>query len=91
MRRHPALRMKKAAKGQNGMSLIEVMIAAVVLVVGLVGILSLFSYIVATMAFADEEMIARQKAREAMESIVGARNSADYSWSDMANAPSGIE
>ncbi len=75
---------------EKGMSLLEVMVAAVVLMIGMVGVLSLFSYAVVTMNFSDEEMIARQKAREALEGVVGARNSASYSWDDINNAPAGI-
>lgn len=75
---------------EQGMSLLEVLVASVVLMVGLMGVLSLFAYSVATMNFSDEEMIARQKAREALEGVVGARNSADYSWDDINNAPTGI-
>jgi Tfp pilus assembly protein PilW len=74
---------------QRGMALLEVLVGAVVLMVGMIGVLSLFGYAVATMTSSDEQMIARQKAREAMECIVGARNSASYSWADINNAPTG--
>ncbi len=78
------------SRSQKGMSLLEVLVAAVVLMVGMVGVLSLFSYAVATMNYSDSQMIARQKAREALEGVVGARNSASYSWDDINNQPSGI-
>ncbi len=81
---------QKRKRSEQGMSLLEVLVASVVLMVGLMGALSLFAYSVATMNFSDEEMIARQKAREALEGVVGARNSASYSWDDINNAPTGI-
>lgn len=77
-------------KSQRGMTLMELLVASIVFLVGMIGTLSMFSYSVATMSWSDNEMIARQKAREAMESVVAARNSASYSWSAMANAPAGI-
>ena len=82
--------LQKRRDSEKGMSLLEVLIAAVVLMIGMVGVLSLFSYAVVTMNFSDEEMIARQKAREALEGVVGARNSASYSWDAVNNAPTGI-
>lgn len=63
------------------MSLLEVMIAGVVLMVGLmVGVLPMISYGVATMKATDEETIAKQKGREAMESIFGARDTTQLGW-----------
>lgn len=72
-----------------GISLIEVMLSAAIFTVGMVGVLSLFIAAVATTKAADDLAIARQKAREAMESVVAARNSADYSWPAIQNTGAG--
>jgi len=84
-----ALLNSKTRKKQTGMTLVEILVASVVLMIGLVGVLSMFGYLAAVMSYSDEEMIARQKAREALESVIGARNSADYSWADIANVSNG--
>jgi len=66
---------------EAGMSLLEVLIAGIVLTTGLlVGVLPMISYAVSTMRVTDEETIAKQKAREVMESIYGARNTAQLGW-----------
>lgn len=67
--------------GESGMSLLEVMIAGVVLLAGMcLGVLPMISYGVITMRATDEETIAKQKAREVMESIYGARDSSQLGW-----------
>ncbi len=60
--------------GASGYSLLEVMMAVFVSVIGLVSLLALFSQSVVTMFLVQEELIAKQKAREALESIYTARN-----------------
>ncbi len=59
---------------ESGYSLLEVMMAVFVSVIGLVSLLALFSQSVVTMFLVQEELIAKQKAREALESIYTARN-----------------
>jgi type II secretory pathway pseudopilin PulG len=58
----------------SGYSLLEVIMAVSVSVVGLVSLLALFSQSVVTMVLVQEELIAKQKAQETMESIYTARN-----------------
>jgi len=70
---------------QSGFSLIEVMISMVVLGVGLVGLLGVFGLAIAANQSAQEDMIARQVASEAMESIFTARNTAQLSFSQINN------
>ena len=74
---------------QVGFSLIEVMISAVILVTGLVGVLSVFGLAVAVNQGAQQDMIARQVASEAMESIFTARNTSQLSFSQINNVSSG--
>jgi hypothetical protein len=73
-------------KSEAGLSLLEVMIAGVVLMLGLlVGVLPMISYGISIMRATDEETIAKQKARQIVESIYGARNSSQLGW-DSVNA-----
>ncbi len=58
----------------SGYGLLEVMMAVFVSVIGLVSLLALFSQSVFTMFLVQEELIAKQRAREAMETIYTARN-----------------
>ena len=59
---------------ESGYGLLEVMMAVVVSVIGLVSLLALFSQSVVTMSLVQEELIAKHKAREALESVYTARN-----------------
>ncbi len=52
--------------GTSGYSLLEVMMAVVVSIVGLVSLLALFSQAVVTMFLVQEDLIAKQKTREAL-------------------------
>ena len=58
----------------SGYSLLEVMMAVSVSVIGLVSLLALFSQSVVTMFLVQEDLIAKQKARETLESVYTARN-----------------
>jgi prepilin-type N-terminal cleavage/methylation domain-containing protein len=56
-------------RNQFGFSLIEVMISMAVMAVGLLGVLGVFGLAVAANQSSQEDLIARQVASEAMESI----------------------
>ncbi len=72
-RKHPR-KNRSRARSQQGFGLIEVMLAMLVSMVGLVTLLALFAQAIATTQVAQLNMIARQKARESLESIFSARN-----------------
>ena len=72
-----------------GFTLIEVMIAMGILVFGLVALLGMFSHALATTALVKDDLIARQKVREAMESIYTARNTAQVDFDDIDNVADG--
>jgi prepilin-type N-terminal cleavage/methylation domain-containing protein len=74
---------------ESGFSLVEVMISMVVLGVGLVGLLGVFGLAIAANQSAQEDMIARQVASEAMESIFTARNTSQLSFSQINNVAFG--
>jgi prepilin-type N-terminal cleavage/methylation domain-containing protein len=74
---------------QGGFTLIEVMIAMVVMSIGLLAVIASFATAVAHTQSAEEDLIARQKALEAMESIYTARNSQQIPFASIANVASG--
>jgi prepilin-type N-terminal cleavage/methylation domain-containing protein len=88
---------KNSASGlrpdQSGFSLIEVMISMVVLTIGLLAVLAALAVTMAANQTSQEDLIARQVASEAMESIFTARNTSQLPFSSIANttaAPPGI-
>ncbi|MFZ0800061.1 MAG: prepilin-type N-terminal cleavage/methylation domain-containing protein [Terriglobales bacterium] len=79
-------RVRKPA--ERGFSLIEVVVSMVVLTVGMVSLLGVFGLAMASTQTSQKDMIAKQLANEAYESIVTARNSTQLSWSQIQNAAS---
>jgi len=78
-------RFRRAQSRECGFSLLEVLIATVVLTVGLVGVLSVFSVAIATTQTSQQNLIAKQLANNAMESIFTARNSNQVQWDELQN------
>jgi prepilin-type N-terminal cleavage/methylation domain-containing protein len=73
---------------ERGFSLLEVLISMVVLTVGLVSLLGVFGLAMASTQTSQQDMIAKQLANEALESIVTARNTSQMSWDDIQNVGS---
>jgi len=73
---------------QGGFSLIEVMISMVVLTVGLVSLLGVFGLAMATTQTAQQDLIAKELANEAYESIITARNTSQINWDQLQNSGS---
>jgi prepilin-type N-terminal cleavage/methylation domain-containing protein len=70
---------------RRGFSLIEVMIAIVILLVGLLGLLALFGTALSATAHAQEDLVAKQKARELLEAVYSARDDAGMAWAQIQN------
>jgi prepilin-type N-terminal cleavage/methylation domain-containing protein len=70
---------------ESGFSLVEVMVAALILVVGLVAAAQGMAVGLAMMVTSQQDSIARQKAREAMEDIFTARDDALVTFSQVCN------
>jgi type II secretory pathway pseudopilin PulG len=74
---------------EAGVTLIETLIAMLVLLVGALGLAAAFLYGVDTATSAPNELIATQKAAEAMESVFSARDSLTVAWDDFQNEADG--
>lgn len=72
-------------QSQRGFSLLEVVISMVVLTVGLVALLGVFGLAMAATQTSQQDMIAKQLANEALESIVTARNTSQIGWDAIQN------
>jgi type II secretory pathway pseudopilin PulG len=72
--------------GEAGVTLIETLIAMLVLLVGAIGLAGAFLYGIDRTTSAPSETIATQKAAEAIESVFAARDSLAVEWDDLRNA-----
>lgn len=82
---------KQGSRGcQRGFSLIEALLAAAILTVGLVALLAVFAVAVGSTQTVQQDQLARQKAREALESIFTARQTQQITFTQIANTPAGI-
>jgi type IV pilus modification protein PilV len=79
----------KTGSAESGFSLIEVMIAIVVMTIGLLAVMASFATAISATASAQEDLIARHKALDAMESIYTARNSQQLPFSSINNIANG--
>ena len=73
---------------ERGFSLIEVMISMVILTVGLLSLAAVIGLAMTATQTSQEDMIAKQLANEAYESIITARNSSQITWDDIQNVGS---
>ena len=87
IRRGVNSRVRKQA--ERGFSLLEVVISMAVLTVGLVSLLGVFGLAMASTQTSQQDMIAKQLANEALESIVTARNTSQLGWDDIQNVANG--
>jgi hypothetical protein len=75
------------AESENGFSLVEVVVATGILATGLLSLAGVFSLGMLHMAGSTPGLIAREKAREAVESVHTARDTGDLPWSKIQNIP----
>ena len=73
---------------EEGFSLLEVVISMAVLTIGLVSLLGVFGLAMASTQSSQQDMIAKQLADEALESIMTARNTSQMNWDNIQNASS---
>jgi len=89
MEQHLSPAERAADKHQRGFSLIEVMISIAILTVGLLGLVGTFAAAITSTRWSQEDLIAKQKALEALESIYTARNTQQLSFAQVANISNG--
>jgi hypothetical protein len=73
----------------SGFGMLEATVASVILVVGLVGLASLFSQSLTSLEYTRQDLIAKQKAREALESVYSARNDGTIGFAGIQNVSNG--
>lgn len=78
-----------AAPSEAGFSLIETVIATGILATGLLSLAGVFAMGLTNLASSSANLIAREKAREAIESVHTARDTRIISWAQIRNASSG--
>ena len=78
---------KQSAEG--GFTLLEVMIAIMVMTIGLLAVIATFATAISATASAQEDLVARHKALDAMESIYTARNSQQLPFASIQNIANG--
>jgi hypothetical protein len=71
--------------GQLGFGLIEAMMASVILIVGLAALAGLFAQSLTFLQYTREDLIAKQKAREALEAVYSARNDGTIGFAGIQN------
>jgi len=84
---HPAR--TRVPSRQLGFGLIEAMISSVILIVGLAALAGLFAQSLTFLQYTREDLIAKQKAREALEAVYTARNDGTIGWAGIQNTNKG--
>jgi prepilin-type N-terminal cleavage/methylation domain-containing protein len=74
---------------QRGFTMIETMIAIAIMSIGILTLVAAFATAVGATQNAQENLIARQKTLETMESIYTARNAQQITFAQIANTTSG--
>jgi len=76
-------------KRDTGMTLIEVMIATFIITVGLLAVAAALGNGINAMFIVQEQLIAKQKAREALESVFTARSTQNIEFTDILGVSAG--
>jgi len=77
------------SSAQRGFTLIETMIAIAIMSIGIMALVAAFATAVSATQNAQENLIAREKALEAMESVYTARNTQQISFAQITNISNG--
>ena len=80
----------KRQSREGGFSLIEVMLSMGILTVGVLGLAGVMALAMRNVGASSATLIAREKAREAVESVHTARDNGTWLWDQVRNAPNGV-
>jgi len=86
---HPGLREVRRTAAQRGFTMLEVLISMVVLTIGLVSMLAMFSVALAATNTAQDDLTAKQIAQSTLESIFTARNTSQITFQQIQNVSNG--
>jgi type II secretory pathway pseudopilin PulG len=81
--------MPRQPHDESGFSLIETVVAMGILATGLLGLAGVFTIGMAHMATSSANLVAREKAREAVESVHTARDTQTITWAQINNVSNG--
>jgi Tfp pilus assembly protein PilV len=81
--------MQKHNHEESGFSLVETLISMGVLTVGALGMAAVFAQGLQSTATSPNELLATQKAAEAIESVFSARDSRTLTWAQVRNTSDG--
>jgi len=84
------MQLRAPRTGEAGFTLIEAMIASIVLIVGVLGVAAMLGTGLAYMSTSQAQYIAQQKAAEAVESVFEARDIGQATWSTICNVGSSV-
>ena len=74
---------------EQGFSLLEVLVAMLILTVGVLSLLGVIALGIQAIASSSPMLIAREKAREAIESVHAARDTGELAWNRIHNVANG--
>jgi type II secretory pathway pseudopilin PulG len=80
---------QRKARQSAGFSLLETMIALLVLMVGILGLAAMLGDSLSYMQGSQEDFIAQQKAEQAVEAIFTAKYTGSVTWAQVANLSGG--
>jgi len=80
---------RRRRHGQRGFSILEVLFSIVVLTIGMVSMLAMFTVALASTNSSQEDMIAKQEAAATLESLFTARNTSQITWDQIQNKANG--
>jgi prepilin-type N-terminal cleavage/methylation domain-containing protein len=81
--------MQRPPRGEAGFSLIETLIAMAILATGLLSLAGVFAFGLRNLAGSSYNLTAREKAREAVESVHTARDTQVITWAQIRNVSNG--